>query len=322
MPLYMAGRFTPHDHTDDQRIWWSRTYDGNNWNGMNEVPGANSKAGPWLAVFNDQLYMVYGGVFASGTTDRSIWWTRFDGNTWAPVANVLDPEMRFNQTANRPCLIAKGDRLHLYWAGHLDNYGQPDPKIYHAIHDGQKWENAGALFSGLPYGVNGIYMSNSHTADIYLLTRDGDSIIMAWSSDGFNFDLDNRVVLPHQCLGLPSLVGFPSFGTAKLMVTFVKPGGGGLFGSVSTDHGHSWGPEFVVTNQPGNRPNYGTWGSADPFAVWVGGGYRVYAGRPQAGSTWQDPATGNALAPDQQPVYQLSSAATPSLAAYGDILFP
>ena len=101
MPLYMAGRNTGHGHTDDQRIWWSRSYDGNNWNGMNEVPGANS-------------------------------WT----------------------------------------------------------------------------------------------------------------------VLPHRCVGIPTFVGHPGFMNATLMVTYVKPGGGGLFGS-STDRGHTWGPEFRVTNYRG-----------------------------------------------------------------------
>ncbi|MBF6175187.1 hypothetical protein [Nocardia blacklockiae] len=322
MPLYMAGRFPRHGDTDDQRIWWSRTYDGNNWNGMNEVPNANSAAGPSLATWHDRLYMAYSGVYASGTEDRSMSWSSFDGDSWSPPLGILDREMRFNQTARRPVLISRPDRLHLYWAGHLDNFGNPDHKIYHATYDGQQWQSAGALLNGLPVSGNGIYLSNAHTADVYLLTREGDNIILYRSSDGYDFDVNNRTVLPHRCLGLPSFVGYPGFMTATLMVTYIKSARGGLFGSTSTDRGYTWGAEFAVTNFHGTQPDYGAWGSADPFAVWVGGDSRVYTGRPAAGSSWRDPATGNPLAPDQQPVYQLSSGTTPTLAAYGDILFP
>ncbi|MFC9898005.1 hypothetical protein ACFVMC_30310 [Nocardia sp. NPDC127579] len=321
MPLIMAGRNTGHGHTDDQRVWWSRTYDGNNWNGMNEVPGANSWAGPTLATWRDKVYMAFGGVFASGSEDRSMSWASFDGNSWTLPQNILDREMRFNQTATRPTLIARSDLLHLYWTGHLDNFGQPDHKIYHGVFDGQ-WHNAGALLNGLPLAANGIRLSNHHSSEVYLLTREGENIILYRSTDGSNFSADNRTLLPHRTIGMPTIVGHPGFMNATLMLTYGKPGAPELFGSTSTDRGHTWGAEFAVTNHRGSLPLYGTWGSADPFAVWRGPDNGVFAGRPTPGPNWRDPATGTTLAPDQQPVYQLRSPTVPELAAHGDMLFP
>ena len=75
----------------DDTIWWS-TFDGATWAPQQRVPGVWTSSGVSLASFNGRLYMAWKGS-ATGNVpfDERIWWTTFDGMTWAPqqvVPNV------------------------------------------------------------------------------------------------------------------------------------------------------------------------------------------------------------------------------------------
>ncbi|MEU8038613.1 hypothetical protein [Streptosporangium sp. NPDC049078] len=74
--------YAVHRGDRDESLWWTAYDPGSNegWSDNVPFPAHRSADGPALAVYNNFLYCVHRG----GGNDRSLWWTRFDGNRWSP----------------------------------------------------------------------------------------------------------------------------------------------------------------------------------------------------------------------------------------------
>jgi hypothetical protein len=67
----------------DERIHISR-FNGSSWTRPQALRGANSSAGPALAVFDGQLITTWKG--AAG--DQKLFFSSFDGNTWTTPREI------------------------------------------------------------------------------------------------------------------------------------------------------------------------------------------------------------------------------------------
>ncbi|MFC9898410.1 hypothetical protein ACFVMC_32365 [Nocardia sp. NPDC127579] len=275
--------------------------------------------GQSLMAWNNRLYLAWRGVHTDDEDDPSLWWTSFDGNQWDTVQHFG------SRSQAAPFLIAHRDKLHMYWRGELDLAGNEDKRVYHAAFDGTRWEQ-GAILGGRNVTETNIYVTNAFASRIYMAARDanGDNILY-WSEDGYYWDVNDRYVLPANLGNLPPRVyGFPGFETSTLMLCYVRTGDGQLYARTSDDRGRNWSAEFAVNGmQNASCPLIATWGSADPYGVYVrtqDGVGRIYQVRLNPGATWLDPATGTTPGPDSPPIPNLPRIGV--VAAYGDMLFP
>ncbi|WP_378741314.1 hypothetical protein [Nocardia brasiliensis] len=328
MPLYMVGRNTPPDeNTDDQRIWWSVSDDGIFWAPMSEVPGANTPTTPSLASWKGRLYMAWRGVRASGVDDPALYWSVFDGSSWSSYQRFGDPDAIWRRSSFGPQLVARHDRLCMYWRGEKDGFGQPNKRVMVATFDGNTWSDGQSIMGGRAVSDIDIFVTDSNTSRVHLLAREGanNDNVLYWSQDGVSWNVNDRIILPHKSIGIPSLVGFPGFGTSTLMLTYIKNDNDQVYGSSSSDNGRTWSPEAPVTGVRSNHPpRYATWGSAQPFAVWRSPGHtyhQVFQARPATVREWWDPRTKRPTAPDSPPIDGLVSYHQPVIAAYGSMLF-
>ena len=90
----------------------------------NKVPGVGTAESPALAVFNGRLYMAWRGV-----GDQNLYWTSFDGTSWAPQQR-LDTA----SSSTGPTLAAMNGKLWMAWKGYAT-----DSHIYYSSFDGARW---------------------------------------------------------------------------------------------------------------------------------------------------------------------------------------
>ena len=76
-------------------------------------PPVASAYGPSLAMFNGLLYMAWHGY-----GDNDLWWSVFDGNSWAGQGQVPNPPV---QSTDRPSLAEFDGLLYMAWHGYGDN---------------------------------------------------------------------------------------------------------------------------------------------------------------------------------------------------------
>lgn len=119
--LYMAWRGID----ADENLYWA-TFDGTNWTSQRQIGGTATSNGPALAVFRNQLFLVWNGH----ATDSSIWFTSFDGElrdwrTQQQVQNVA--------TNESPAVAVFQDRLYMAWSG----LGVSN--IFWSFFDGSNW---------------------------------------------------------------------------------------------------------------------------------------------------------------------------------------
>lgn len=111
---------------DDERIWCA-TFDGAVWTDQHVHAGTGTSNGPAMAVFQDQLYLVWNGA----NIDPSIWFTTFDGEQ----PRWRDPQQQVSGVATNesPAVTVFHDRLYMAWGG------LGTPYIFWSFFDGQKW---------------------------------------------------------------------------------------------------------------------------------------------------------------------------------------
>jgi hypothetical protein len=123
--FYMAWKGMEFDDT----IWWS-TFDGTNWAPQRRVPSVLTSSGVALAEFNGRLFMAWKGSFEGAAPfDERIFWTTFDGKSWAPQRQVPDV-----WTSAGPQLAALGDQLYMVWKGEYT-----DESLWWTSFDGKQW---------------------------------------------------------------------------------------------------------------------------------------------------------------------------------------
>ena len=91
-------------HATDSSIWFS-SFDGElrDWRQQQQVPNVATNESPAVTIFQDRLYMAWAGL-----EQQNIFWSFFDGQTWAPqkMTDVL--------TGSGPAIAAFDARLVLY----------------------------------------------------------------------------------------------------------------------------------------------------------------------------------------------------------------
>ena len=76
-------------------------------------PPVASAYGPSLAVFNGLLYMAWHG----SPGDNRLWWSSFDGHSWAGQQQVPSPV----RSTDKPALAVFNGLLYMAWHGYGDN---------------------------------------------------------------------------------------------------------------------------------------------------------------------------------------------------------
>jgi hypothetical protein len=99
------------------------------WEDQRPIPGAGTSNNPALAVFRQQLYLVWNG----GSFDSNIYWSVFDpvAEQWAARQTI--PGVG---TDKSPGAAAFEDRLYVAWKGVGD-----DKNIWWSMFDGNTWAN-------------------------------------------------------------------------------------------------------------------------------------------------------------------------------------
>jgi hypothetical protein len=93
----------------DQRVFFSRSRDGNAWTSQDSIPGAGTSSRPSVVQFGGNMWAAWKGV----SDDQGIYWSRSaDGTTWAERSQVHGVG-----TSEGPSLGVIGDRLFLVWKG-------------------------------------------------------------------------------------------------------------------------------------------------------------------------------------------------------------
>jgi hypothetical protein len=113
----------------DQSVWWSsfgQRWFGQGWASQQRIDAVGSSIGPSIAAFNEQLYAVWKGV----TGDESIWWSSFDGQSWAPQQRIAGGA----GTSIAPSVAVFNGRLYAAWKGVTG-----DERIWWSSFDGQSW---------------------------------------------------------------------------------------------------------------------------------------------------------------------------------------
>jgi hypothetical protein len=99
------------------------------------VPGAATYTAPALAVFRDQLHMVWRGVI----TDHKLYHAVFDWTSgWSDVEVINFPNVGCSVA---PALAAYNGRLHMVWNGwdDLGPTGYARQRLWHTTFDGSHW---------------------------------------------------------------------------------------------------------------------------------------------------------------------------------------
>ena len=115
----------------DDRMFWS-SFDGSTWapqqpdaHGGPSI-GGGSSTGPALAVFNNLLYAAWKGV----TGDDRMFWSSFDGSTWAPQQS---PAIGGGSSTG-PALAVFNNLLYAAWKGVTG-----DDRMFWSSFDGSSW---------------------------------------------------------------------------------------------------------------------------------------------------------------------------------------
>jgi hypothetical protein len=117
----------------DDRLFWS-TFNGSSWAAQQNLPGVASSAGPSLAVYNGKVFAAWKGMHiaqgAAGTTDdQGIWWSSFNGSSWAAQQEIAGVG-----SSNGPSLAVFNNRLYAAWKGMFYDQG-----IWSSSFDGTTW---------------------------------------------------------------------------------------------------------------------------------------------------------------------------------------
>lgn len=115
--LYLVWR------ADYSGLFWSR-FDGSSWTNPQVVYGTGTDGDPALAVFDGRLYLAWRGV----NPDQSIYWTTFNGTSWAPQQQINV------HTTHGPALATLDNKLYLVWKG-MDT----DQNLWWSSFDGNAW---------------------------------------------------------------------------------------------------------------------------------------------------------------------------------------
>lgn len=109
----------------DERIWYS-TYDWSSWSPKIAMPDPiRSSVGPSLAIFIEPRSTVYlYAMWKGGNGDERIWYSRFDGKSWAPQKALPDPI----RSSTGPCVAYFQSSLYVAWKG-----GDGDEKIWYTM---------------------------------------------------------------------------------------------------------------------------------------------------------------------------------------------
>ncbi len=184
----------------DQGIYFATLNDFSGaWIDQEHVPGIGGAAapgtsvGPCIAVFNDQLYMVWKGVQG----DQSMWWTTYtDQNGWGPQQPVVGSDGVVPGTSVGPQLAVFNGRLYMAWKG-----VQGDQSIWwSSTSDGREWRPQQQV-----RGSNGVVPGTSVGPSLAVY---GEQLYMAWkgvqgdptmwwssTSDGQNWASQNQINL-------------------------------------------------------------------------------------------------------------------------------
>ncbi len=115
---------------EDQRLFWSRSFDLETFESPNRFDDRLSAARPALAWFDGKIVMAWRGREG----DERIWWSQFDGTRWTPQAAIPG-----RSTSHSPALAVAATRLCMLWKGSGD-----DQRIHHAFLD----RGPNAIWSG------------------------------------------------------------------------------------------------------------------------------------------------------------------------------
>jgi hypothetical protein len=143
----------------DQGLYYS-SYDGSSWAPQAQISGVASPVGPSLAVAEEfavdpPLYAAWAGT----DSDEQLWYSSFDGSSWAAQAQILGessvgPSLAWFAPANADGL------LYAAWTG-----SDGDQQLYYSSFDGSNWAPQAqisgessigpslATFNGLLYAV-------------------------------------------------------------------------------------------------------------------------------------------------------------------------
>ncbi len=105
------------------------TFNGNVWSAPICPNNMGTSAMPALAVYNGTVYMAWKGMTRPSGDDIKIYYSSFDGNSWAPQQIV--PGVG---TSGGLSLTVFNDLLCLSWKGQGD-----DTRIFFSTFDGSTW---------------------------------------------------------------------------------------------------------------------------------------------------------------------------------------
>jgi hypothetical protein len=153
---------------DDQRIFWSRSFDHETFEPHHRFDDRTSAARPALAWFDGQVVMAWRGQDG----DERIWWSRFDGNSWSPQAAIAG-----RTTSHSPALAVAGNRLCMLWKASGD-----DQRIHHAFLDRGPdaiW-SAGLQVTYVDNNTDGAVAHSVRTSHHPVAAARGDALMLAY----------------------------------------------------------------------------------------------------------------------------------------------
>ncbi len=152
--LYMAWK-----NSNDPSIWWTRTFDGHNWDPQTLVAGVGTSGSPSLAPLNDSLYMAWKGE----PGDQAIWWSAFSDETWSTPNGAVQQVVPDVATSVGPCLVnisGPGGPLYMAWKG-----ANSDTDIW--------WTAAGGGFGYVCYfdGIDGTTLQVADQQELWQMVE-------------------------------------------------------------------------------------------------------------------------------------------------------
>lgn len=112
-----------HAGDSSNRIWWSRTSDGQTWTPNVQIVDQLSKGASALASFGGRLHIVH-----QGDSSNNLWHSSTDGTRWTTNERIAGESAQ-----SPPALAAFGGLLHC-----LHN-GDSSHRLYHLTFDGTRW---------------------------------------------------------------------------------------------------------------------------------------------------------------------------------------
>jgi hypothetical protein len=282
--------------------------------------------GPALAVFNNRLYAAWKG----SDGDERIWWSSFDGTSWAPQQAMPDPirtSTRVWLTAfNAEGVFSSPLLLYAAWKG-----GDGDERIWWSTFDGTSWAPQQAMPDPIRTtnwpSMMEYFPPDTEAARLYAAWKGGDGDERIWWSSlngtvwiaPFSGQAPTQAALPSPIASNvgPSLAYFNSDPNALLGLLYAAWKGAGSDERIwySSFDGTSWAPQAALPSPifTSMGPSLAAFGNNLLWAAWKGGDgdERI----------WYSSFDGTSWAPQQVLPSPLASSVGPSIAVFNNLLY-